>query len=305
MDMHEVVFEWPQTGPKTVIITGSFDKWSSKRKLTKTATGFVGTIKIPWNEKILYKYIVDGDWALVYGRPVEVESGTGFINHVYIAPPKPPVILPASEPESVAPTATTAESSKKNVSIPISTTPASGAVAVNSPVAEKPGNELLESSVVSIVAEVASPAVDDTHIRPVEPIHVDVGETSIADAKSDSGTTAVADPDVTADLPVHTPTEVDSHFFSSPSKEPEVAEKKKSGKPSPFPATPTKGEVFPNVSPPSSPSRFSSLRGSGKKKRTPSFFAKLKEVFKSEKEKEREREKEKEKSDKEHAELKL
>jgi len=73
-------------------------KWSSTRKLTRTATGFIGTAKVPWNEKILYKYIVDGNWALHYGTPVEVESRTGFVNHVYIAPSKP---QPVSKPEPV------------------------------------------------------------------------------------------------------------------------------------------------------------------------------------------------------------
>lgn len=142
--------------------------------------------------------------------------------------------------------------------------------------------------------------VDDISIRSPEPILVDIGDTSIADAKSDSGTTAVAEPDLTADI-LHTPTEAGVTYpilhQSSPSNEHE--HKKKSGKPSPLPATPTKGEVFPNVSPPSSPSRFGSFRGSGgKKKRTSSFFARLKEVFKSDKEKEKEH------SSKENAETK-
>ena len=48
------------------------------------------------------------------GRPVEVESGTGFINHVYLAPPKPPLVLPESEPDAVIPT-TASEDVDKNV----------------------------------------------------------------------------------------------------------------------------------------------------------------------------------------------
>jgi len=289
MDMHEVRFEWPYTGPKTVIVTGTFDKWSSTRQLTKTATGFVCTTKVPWNQKILYKYIVDGKWALVHGRPVEVERETGFINHIYISPPKPQVVLPASKPEpdiadstgAIVGTAEAPENADKNVDIPTRASPASGAEAATSPLTEEPAKEP-----APIAAEV-TPL--DEHTKPAEPVHVDIGESSIADAKSDSGTTAVADPELTAEImnaPLE-PVPSQQHDETSPSKEPEpkAAAEKKMNRPSALPTTPTKGEAFPSVSPPSSPSRFGSLRGSGKKKRTPSFFARLKEVFKSDKEK--------------------
>jgi hypothetical protein len=149
-----------------------------------------------------------------------------------------------------------------------------------SPVTEEPTNELAESSAAPIAAEAP---VDDAYTS--KSAHVDVGEASIADAKSDSGTTAVADQELIGDI-ANVPLEPVPSPKASPSEvcEAEAAEKK-THKPSPLPATPTKGEVFPSVSPPSSPSRFSSLRGSGKKKRTPSFFKKLKDVFKSDKEK--------------------
>lgn len=148
--------------------------------------------------------------------------------------------------------------------IPTSSSPSSGVgAAYASPVTDEPANEPAGSSVPITVLR-------DT-------VHVDIGEPSTADAKSDSGTTAVADPELTPDI-IHAPL---GHVPSI--SEPEPAAKK--NKPASLPTTPTKGEVFPTVSPPSSPSRFSSLRGSGKKKRTPSFFAKLKEVFKSDKEK--------------------
>jgi hypothetical protein len=169
------------------------------------------------------------------------------------------------------------------VDIPTSLSPASEPVAVVSPVIEQPGNEPVESSVAPITAEAVLP-VDDSHTKSGEPAHVDVGESSFADAKSDSGTTAVSDPEPT-DVMNATLEPVPSPKSSSDKeRDHEVAEKKVNNKPSALPTTPTKGEVFPGISPPSSPSRFSSLRGSGRKKRT-SFFAKLKEVFKSDKEK--------------------
>lgn len=270
MDTHEVRFEWPQTGPKSVIVTGTFDQWSSTRQLTKTATGFVGTTRIPWNQKILFKYIVDGNWALVHGRPTEVERGTGFVNHVYYAPPKPQVIEPtepASKPEPVI--ADDAVASTPD----IPTTKSASEVVTTLITKESLNEPAAGSSAAPIAAE--GPG---SSLRSAEPVHVDVG-----DAKSDSGTTAVADPELTADI-INAPLE--SPEPSGQKREPETAEKKANNKLAPLPTTPSKGEVFPSVSPPSSPSRFGSLRGSGKKKRTSSFFAKLKEVFKSDKEKE-------------------
>jgi len=267
-------------------------KWSSTRKLTKTATGFVGTAKVPWNEKTLYKYIVDGNWALDYGTPVEVESRTGFVNHVYIAPPKPQVALPVSKPEPVIAEPVGMIVEPEDVDrdhvcrpdqslllpsisnfldlflFPQSTSPASGAIAAATPVTEEPANK---------PAEPVSPIAVDAHATAGEPVHADVGEAPIADAKSDSGTTAVADPE---------PTDITPSAPPNNECDPESAEKKMKGKPAALPST-TKPVVFPSVSPPSSPSRFGSLRGSGKKTRKPSFLAKLKEIFKSDKEKDK------------------
>lgn len=198
------------------------------------------------------------------------------------------MVLPTSEPEpdttgeAVDETPKAPENVEKNVDIPTSSSPASGAVAAVSPVIEESSSGPV-GSVAPIAAEAISPDDSHTIAKSGEPAHVDVGD-SIADAKSDSGTTAVADPEPTADV-MHAPLDVPSPISSSGKEcDPEVSEKKKN-KPSSLPSTPKKGEVFPSVSPPSSPSRFSSLRGSGKKKRTASFFAKLKEVFKSDKEK--------------------
>jgi hypothetical protein len=163
--------------------------------------------------------------------------------------------------------------------LPTTTSPVSEAIAATSPVTKDLLNEPAESSISPVAL------VGDVHANCAEPIHADIGETSMADAKSDSGSTAVADPEVMADImniPVHSP-----KLSPNQERKPEAAEKKMGGKPAALPSTPKKGEIFPSVSPPSSPSRFNSLRGSGKKKRTPSFLAKLKEIFKSDKEKEK------------------
>ncbi|KAJ3488623.1 hypothetical protein NLJ89_g11596 [Agrocybe chaxingu] len=87
-DLHQVRFTWPHTEPSTVIVTGTFDQWSSSIHLTKTPTGFEGTTRIPWNEKIKFKFIVDGQWIVHEDQPTETDPG-GFVNNVYTAPPKP------------------------------------------------------------------------------------------------------------------------------------------------------------------------------------------------------------------------
>jgi len=87
-DLHEVLFEWPHPEPSTVIVTGTFDQWASSIRLDKTSTGFQTTTRIPWNEKIKYKFIVDGQWIVHENQPTEVDPG-GYVNNVYISPPKP------------------------------------------------------------------------------------------------------------------------------------------------------------------------------------------------------------------------
>ncbi|KAK0498438.1 hypothetical protein EDD18DRAFT_1379135 [Armillaria luteobubalina] len=85
---HEVVFEWPHTEPATVIVTGTFDQWSSSIRLAKDSNGFKGSTQIPWDEKIAYKFIVDGQWSIAPSQPTETDS-SGNVNNIYIAPSEP------------------------------------------------------------------------------------------------------------------------------------------------------------------------------------------------------------------------
>ncbi|KAE9405964.1 carbohydrate-binding module family 48 protein, partial [Gymnopus androsaceus JB14] len=89
-DTYEITFEWPHTEPNTVVVTGSFDQWSSSTQLKKEENGFKGTAKIPWDEKISYKFIVDGVWVHDWQKPTETD-GSGNVNNVYTAPRKPSV----------------------------------------------------------------------------------------------------------------------------------------------------------------------------------------------------------------------
>ncbi|KAK0231136.1 hypothetical protein IW262DRAFT_1454045 [Armillaria fumosa] len=85
---HEVIFEWPHTEPATVVVTGTFDQWSSSIRLAKDSNGFKGSTQIPWDEKIVYKFIVDGEWSIAPSQPTETDS-SGNVNNIYIAPSKP------------------------------------------------------------------------------------------------------------------------------------------------------------------------------------------------------------------------
>ncbi|KAG2735143.1 hypothetical protein G9P44_001357 [Scheffersomyces stipitis] len=53
-------------GPQEVILTGTFDDWSKSLYLVKQADGsFELTVPLPkTSEKLLYKYVVDGDWVV-------------------------------------------------------------------------------------------------------------------------------------------------------------------------------------------------------------------------------------------------
>ncbi|KAK0490671.1 hypothetical protein IW261DRAFT_1433403 [Armillaria novae-zelandiae] len=78
----------PHPEPGSVIVTGTFDQWSSSIRLAKDSSGFKGSTQIPWDEKIAYKFIVDGEWSIAPSQPTETDS-SGNVNNIYIAPSKP------------------------------------------------------------------------------------------------------------------------------------------------------------------------------------------------------------------------
>ncbi|KAJ7688428.1 hypothetical protein B0H17DRAFT_1068681 [Mycena rosella] len=100
-DLHEVHFTWPSTEPSVVVVTGTFDEWTSSVHLTKKETGFHGSTRIPWDTKIAFKYIVDSNWVCETTSPTETDT-SGNVNNVYKSPPKPSV----EAVESVTPAAT-------------------------------------------------------------------------------------------------------------------------------------------------------------------------------------------------------
>lgn len=105
----------PPAGPNPLFITW---QWSSSVNLARTANGFEAPVRIPWQDKITYKFIVDGHWTTSDREPTETDNG-GFVNNVYTAPsrPEPPaaveepptVDVPEPEPQ----TTSTAEAAEK------------------------------------------------------------------------------------------------------------------------------------------------------------------------------------------------
>lgn len=96
-ELHEVVFEWPRTEPSSVIVTGTFDQWSSSLHLEKGHDGFSGKTFIEYGQKITYKFVVDGDWKVDDSLPTEAD-GAGNINNVYTAPERPVKATENGEP---------------------------------------------------------------------------------------------------------------------------------------------------------------------------------------------------------------
>ena len=79
----------------------------------KGAEGFEGRAKVPWGEKITYKFVVDGQWVTDNAQPTEWDNA-GNLNNVYTAPAKPepqpePEAEPASEPTPAPAPAAAAE----------------------------------------------------------------------------------------------------------------------------------------------------------------------------------------------------
>ncbi|KAI0034430.1 hypothetical protein K488DRAFT_12905, partial [Vararia minispora EC-137] len=77
----------PHTDAENVLVTGTFDEASFLSQLSRTPTGFEAPVRVPFGEKIQYKFVVDGRWLTDDSAPTTSEGG--FINNVYAAPARP------------------------------------------------------------------------------------------------------------------------------------------------------------------------------------------------------------------------
>ncbi|KAL9109682.1 MAG: hypothetical protein Q9227_005720 [Pyrenula ochraceoflavens] len=67
-----------------VFVTGTFDDWAKSVKLEKVGDSFEKEVQLPkTDEKILYKFVADGDWTTDHTAPSETDS-SGNVNNVLL-----------------------------------------------------------------------------------------------------------------------------------------------------------------------------------------------------------------------------
>ena len=80
--MFDYQFEWRNSPAEKVFVTGNFDNWKMVNELEKQPDGtFKKIIKLPTNEqRILFKFVVDGNWVIDNTIPIE-DDGMGNQNN--------------------------------------------------------------------------------------------------------------------------------------------------------------------------------------------------------------------------------
>ncbi|KAL8713987.1 MAG: hypothetical protein Q9220_002133 [cf. Caloplaca sp. 1 TL-2023] len=87
--MGSFVFKWTHTANE-VYVTGTFDDWAKSVRLDKHGGSFEKKVELPLGQKIVYKFVVDGDWTTDHTAPQE-EDEHGNQNNIltpeHISPP--------------------------------------------------------------------------------------------------------------------------------------------------------------------------------------------------------------------------
>ncbi|OCH95856.1 hypothetical protein OBBRIDRAFT_719624, partial [Obba rivulosa] len=86
--MYLIITCRPHPEASEVIVTGEFDGWAGLTHLPRKGSVFEGTVKVPWGQKIQYKYIVDGNWTTTDDQPTEYDH-RGILNNIYTSPESP------------------------------------------------------------------------------------------------------------------------------------------------------------------------------------------------------------------------
>jgi len=288
-ELYELVLRWPHKA-KIAIVTGTFDQWTRSHRMKEDPFGFIATVRVPWESKVLYKFFVDGDWATTDNAPTEADP-EGNINNVYHTPtnPKKTVTPPHVQPAARKPTTTP---------IPAPEKPVEAVNAVTPPVHPVP-------------------VVPGKDIKPVDTPPRDVAGRDNAPAPP-LFVVPVNDPNAVDNRPPDHPNGPSTHVplvLNPPSKKEEEKVEPKheeiqrpngttngtaDAMPAPHPpATPVKDNTIPTTptaakgsysrgstssSPTSNPKDTISIKDTLKKKRK-SFIKKVKEIFTPEKEK--------------------
>jgi hypothetical protein len=181
-------------------------QWSSSVRLERNPNGFEGPVRIPFGEKIQYKFIVDGRWVTNDRAPTEADGG--FINNVYTAPPRPATVL-AQEPELAANgSAVTAPQNVTSEALPVDGAPAPSADGSFKPTpkevkdgSSKPMLEELKDEPALEEAKVVSPepVSEEAKVEPSEPVLEEAKDVPSEPATEEVKDTAIPVADATTE----------------------------------------------------------------------------------------------------------
>ncbi|KAF1354654.1 hypothetical protein BDV97DRAFT_87804 [Delphinella strobiligena] len=144
-------FTWPHAA-KEVFVTGTFDNWQKTVKLEAHGNVFHKTVDLP-SEKILYKFVVDGNWTTDHTAAQE-QDHQGIYNNILT--PDELKSAPSSHSflSSAAPTSTTAAMAGE---VPIHKNDREERDEVPGAFPETPANELNQFNVDPIPATSSNP----------------------------------------------------------------------------------------------------------------------------------------------------
>ncbi|KAI5358262.1 Putative AMP-activated kinase, glycogen-binding protein [Septoria linicola] len=100
-------FTWSHPAEE-VYVTGTFDNWGKTVKLDKKDQVHEKLVNLPSNEKVLYKFVADGNWSHDHTAKTETDH-EGNVNNVLYTEDIQPTTSMAHSLSSVAPGATTTD----------------------------------------------------------------------------------------------------------------------------------------------------------------------------------------------------
>ncbi|RDI82890.1 Phosphatidylserine decarboxylase proenzyme 1 [Venturia inaequalis] len=102
--MASYTFKWEHPEANEVFVTGTFDDWGKTEKLDRKGDFFEKDVQLPNKDKILYKFVVDGNWTVNSHLPQETDEHNNVNNVLHPHQLGEPSLLFSS----AAPLATTA-----------------------------------------------------------------------------------------------------------------------------------------------------------------------------------------------------
>lgn len=114
------LFRWEHPAKESVYVTGTFDDWAKTKRLSKADHGgYEIVIDLPAEEKVLYKFVVDGKWIVNYHYPLETDR---YGNRLNVATPistnENQRTEQATPPSSTRKLAPSRSSSEEPISVP-------------------------------------------------------------------------------------------------------------------------------------------------------------------------------------------